>query len=219
VTRNWRPFTFVVPPVRKARTSDVTVSESEAQGATSDGSCARDVRVSKTSERSRTPLRVLPFNQPAKCASSRSTLAEAAVLPDKPQCNSPHGISQFSTDNLQHDDSRQRDEHSLSGHCGPLELRPDLTLDDSGRPWRCPERNYSCSNYETCLGVAAALDWESFTCCGCEGSVDSVLVWKAHRAVRHDRRWASLLTLPERSDFVVLDPEETSPEKQARAKG
>lgn len=51
---------------------------------------------------------------------------------------------------------------------------------ESGPPMAEPPlRRYECQNYDGCLDLAAALNWTSFTCTGCDGSIDQHL---AHRA-------------------------------------
>ena len=57
-------------------------------------------------------------------------------------------------------------------------------------------RNYDCSNYATCLGVAAALDWSSFSCYGCSGRADSRLLWRAHSALKKNKDLCSVCNLP-----------------------
>ncbi len=59
-----------------------------------------------------------------------------------------------------------------------------------------PVRNYDCKNYGTCLGLAAALDWSSFSCKGCSGNVDNRLLWRAHHRVRQNKALQSLCNLP-----------------------
>jgi hypothetical protein len=49
-----------------------------------------------------------------------------------------------------------------------------------------PERRYDCSNYESCLKVAAALNWESFTCASCCGQIDENLQWRSCLNTRKD---------------------------------
>ena len=59
-----------------------------------------------------------------------------------------------------------------------------------------PERIYDCPNYETCLGLAAALDWKSFTCHGCCGEVNQQLLWRAHHRIRNNPSLTKLCNLP-----------------------
>ncbi len=66
-----------------------------------------------------------------------------------------------------------------------------------------PERNYDCANYETCLDLAAALDWRSFTCAGCCGEFDRQLLWRAQAAIKKNPALARLLSLPKP---VITDP-------------
>ena len=60
-------------------------------------------------------------------------------------------------------------------------------LEEDGRPAaEPPDRNYDCKHYETCLDLAASLNWSSFTCTGCSGEVNSALLWRAHQNQRKD---------------------------------
>ena len=72
--------------------------------------------------------------------------------------------------------------------------QPQNAEDDEGL--NAPERNYDCTNYETCLGLAAALDWKSFTCCGCCGTVNQQLLWRAHHRIRNNPSLSKLCNLP-----------------------
>ena len=69
----------------------------------------------------------------------------------------------------------------------------EITEDEGFVP---PERNYECDNYETCLGLAAALNWKSFTCSGCCGEVNQQLLWRAHHQVRNNPALSKLCSLP-----------------------
>src|SRR5690606_31514391 len=51
-------------------------------------------------------------------------------------------------------------------------------------PHTAPLRRYDCDNYQCCLELAAALDWESFTCLGCSGELNDKLFRQAHMAQR-----------------------------------
>lgn len=62
-----------------------------------------------------------------------------------------------------------------------------------------PVRQYECENYNTCLGLAAALDWISFSCSGCSGKVNNRLLWRAHHEVRKNTELATLCELPKLS--------------------
>jgi len=59
-----------------------------------------------------------------------------------------------------------------------------------------PERRYGCSNYDSCLDLAAALNWESFTCKSCSGTINEKLYWRAHQATRKDSVAKALCDLP-----------------------
>ncbi|MFN8390666.1 MAG: hypothetical protein U0136_10285 [Bdellovibrionota bacterium] len=71
-----------------------------------------------------------------------------------------------------------------------------------------PERSYDCKNYETCLSLAAALNWSSFTCTGCSGCVNEQLLWRAHHSVRNNPSLSTLCDLPNLAK--VSDPDPTS---------
>lgn len=80
---------------------------------------------------------------------------------------------------------------------GPFAI---VELDGNGdvvSPIEPPRRNFGCNNYETCLAMAAALSWDSFTCRGCSGSVDEKLLWRARSAARTDSSIKVLCQLPE----------------------
>lgn len=49
-----------------------------------------------------------------------------------------------------------------------------------------PRRRYECAHYDTCLELAAALNWSSFTCRGCSGEVNESLRWRAGQMARKD---------------------------------
>jgi hypothetical protein len=49
-----------------------------------------------------------------------------------------------------------------------------------------PVRKLDCSHYETCLELAAALNWESFTCAQCKGEINESLRWRAGQSTRKD---------------------------------
>ena len=59
-----------------------------------------------------------------------------------------------------------------------------------------PRRRFSCENYETCLNLAAALNWDSFTCRGCSGEINDALLWRARQALRKDSFLIRLCNLP-----------------------
>jgi hypothetical protein len=58
-----------------------------------------------------------------------------------------------------------------------------------------PERDYACENYDTCLGLAAALDWESFTCKNCSRCIDQQLMWRARHRLKKDGALAKICGL------------------------
>jgi hypothetical protein len=61
---------------------------------------------------------------------------------------------------------------------------------------QAPERKYDCPHYDSCLGLAAALDWPSFTCSGCDGRINQQLIWRAHHHLRSNPGLSALCNLP-----------------------
>ena len=59
-----------------------------------------------------------------------------------------------------------------------------------------PERRYDCQHYDTCLSLAAALDWQSFSCAGCSGCVNRKLLWRANNALRRNSALRMICKLP-----------------------
>ena len=74
-----------------------------------------------------------------------------------------------------------------------------------------PVRKYDCENYETCLAVAAALDWDSFSCKDCCGQVDQRLAWRAQHARKKDSVVRALCDLPELNDAVGIKKTKPNP--------
>jgi hypothetical protein len=56
-----------------------------------------------------------------------------------------------------------------------------------------PIRMFDCQNYEVCLNLTAALNWESFTCGGCEGAINEALLQRASIALKNDQSLAPLI--------------------------
>ena len=49
------------------------------------------------------------------------------------------------------------------------------------------KRNHDCNNYNRCLNIAAALNWDDFTCSNCIGKIHPNLIWQARQARRSDQ--------------------------------
>jgi hypothetical protein len=89
-------------------------------------------------------------------------------------------------------------EVSILGQPGPFQVIEDADENELANPSEAPKRIYDCVNYESCLELAAALNWDSFTCSGCSQQINNNLVWRAHQAKRHDAVALSLCShLPE----------------------
>lgn len=63
-------------------------------------------------------------------------------------------------------------------------------------PLEIPAREYDCEHYDTCLSLAAALDWNSFSCTGCSGCVNQQLLWRANHALRKNNALRRICNLP-----------------------
>jgi hypothetical protein len=92
------------------------------------------------------------------------------------------------------------------GTPGPFEVRTELTnnhftssagtIDPPATTADVPRRRYECDSYELCLGLAGALNWESFTCRGCSGQPSENLLWRARLSARKDTVAARILNVP-----------------------
>ena len=76
---------------------------------------------------------------------------------------------------------------------GSVDSEPAAPLHVTRQTDEVPRRRYECSNYEICLGLAASLNWESFTCRGCSGATNQNLLWRARLTARKDTVAAKLL--------------------------
>lgn len=78
------------------------------------------------------------------------------------------------------------------------ELRPvnrELSLVVSRDNVHEPIRKFDCSNYETCLGIAAVLNWESFTCARCQGKVNRSMLTQVESRVKKDDSLRALISI------------------------
>ena len=85
----------------------------------------------------------------------------------------------------------------MIGKPGPFQI---IESDGSGvveQPIAPPRRRYSCPRYSTCLDLAAALNWDSYTCRGCSGFIDETLLWRARQAQKNDAVAGQLCEIPE----------------------
>jgi hypothetical protein len=92
------------------------------------------------------------------------------------------------------------------GSPGPFEVRfDDLSQEESvqtssdysaAHDSGTPRRRYDCASYDRCLELAAALNWESFTCRGCSGQVNDALLWRAGQAIRRDSVAKAICSAP-----------------------
>ena len=85
----------------------------------------------------------------------------------------------------------------MLGKPGPFQIISSSAMLGKNCPSKAPRRRYSCPNYDVCLDMAAALNWDSFSCRGCSGALDQSLLWQAHQARKHDSIANSLCTIPE----------------------
>jgi hypothetical protein len=88
---------------------------------------------------------------------------------------------------------------------GPFELKEsegDFCPDDEFR-------DYDCDCYQTCLGVAAGLNWDDFSCNGCCGQVNESLLWQVRQAQRKDGLIKKLCAVPGATCFESDDTAES----------
>ena len=90
-----------------------------------------------------------------------------------------------------------QDQHQL----GDDDLDSDTPLAEP------PLRIYECNNYETCLDLAASLNWENFTCKGCDRNINKNLFWLARQNQRKDGVARALCQLPPIELVEAEDPE------------
>ncbi len=89
---------------------------------------------------------------------------------------------------------------------GPFEEKP---LDDAhiDLPGDTLSRELDCQNYDRCLDLAAALNWESFTCKGCCGAIDETLTWRARQVSRKDSVVKALCGTPKIETILGCAPQ------------
>ena len=85
----------------------------------------------------------------------------------------------------------------MLGKPGPFQVIEEVGCGAVDHPVDPPRRRFACSHYDLCLNLAAALNWDNFTCRGCCGDVDSTLLWRARQAIKKDRMARKLCDIPE----------------------
>ncbi len=83
--------------------------------------------------------------------------------------------------------SSMNDTETDIGTPGPFQIVESDGCGNVDAPIETPQRKYDCSNYETCLELAAALNWDNFTCSSCNSSINESLLWRARQEVRKDK--------------------------------
>lgn len=115
------------------------------------------------------------------------------------------------------------------GSPGPFEVHfDDLCPDEVSSPTdnpttidsTAPRRRHECSSYDRCLELAAALNWESFTCRGCSGQINDTLRWRAGQAIRRDTIAKAICAAPKISTLsgkcahVSISEEPNGPQRE-----
>ena len=85
----------------------------------------------------------------------------------------------------------------MLGEPGPFQIINNEGNGVVENPTMAPRRRYSCENYDTCLNLAAAMNWDNFTCRGCCGQVNEKLCWRAHQARKKDNIADRLCAIPD----------------------
>jgi hypothetical protein len=75
---------------------------------------------------------------------------------------------------------------SLQSHSDSVPPSTVLPEQDQAANQDVLERRLECNHYEECLNLAAALDWDSFTCTRCNGKIDETLLWRAGQKTKRD---------------------------------
>lgn len=91
----------------------------------------------------------------------------------------------------------------MIGKPGPFQIVESEGCGAVDVPINPPRRRYSCCNYEMCLDLAAALNWDNFTCRGCSGEIDESLLWRARQAMKKDAVVRKLCDIPDIKKIVA----------------
>lgn len=100
----------------------------------------------------------------------------------------------------------------MIGKPGPFQI---IASDESGTiesPMNAPRRRYDCQHYETCLAIAAALNWDNFTCRGCCEQIDEALFWRARQAIKKDSVVEKLCDFPSIQLHGKVEPDKDDPD-------
>lgn len=84
----------------------------------------------------------------------------------------------------------------MLGKPGPFQIVEAEGCGVVDNPMDAPRRRYDCQFYQSCLAIAAALNWDSFTCRGCCGKIAEQLFWRARQASKKDEIVGRLCELP-----------------------
>jgi hypothetical protein len=93
------------------------------------------------------------------------------------------------------------------GKPGPFQIIESEVQGSIDNPINAPRRRYDCSNYETCLIIAAGLNWDSFTCRGCSGEYEEGLHWRARQEINKDKTVKKICELPTACVTSEINPE------------
>ncbi len=100
----------------------------------------------------------------------------------------------------------------MIGKPGPFQI---IRSEESGcleKAVSAPKRRYFCPHYACCLDLAASLNWDNFTCRGCNSEIDQSLLWRAHQAQKKDRIAMKICDLPNiKAHEVEDDFQQTKP--------
>lgn len=94
------------------------------------------------------------------------------------------------------------------GTPGPFEVKLDAEIAPAfssphhAQLGETPRRRYECVNYDGCLELAAALNWDSFTCRGCNGEINDSLLWRARHSARKCSIARRICNLPPVKRFI-----------------
>lgn len=94
---------------------------------------------------------------------------------------------------------------------GPFEI---VDADDDACDQGVAFRNYACACYQTCLGIAAGLNWDDFSCTNCSGEVDQALLWQIRQVQRKDGLVKKLCEVPGATCYDSSEGEAGTPKLQ-----
>ena len=148
------------------------------------------------------PFEVRKYSAPADLPPDAPNASESSSL--SKEVEGVRGASGDGRSRLLHIVGRERKPYARRSFitvAAGTEVEKDDEADEDG-----PFRNFECDNYNKCLSLAAALDWNSFTCEGCSCEINQQLIWRARHRLRSEPQLAKVFNLPLLSEGRLPGP-------------